>query len=137
MRFRLIWLFLLVLVGAVVSFYLATYVFVIEIPKSRFATDEPSVVNSFTEIGGKGSERLSFRYGEFWDSGVEVDRVKNGKVVWRAFVEPLGVEHSKYLHQATVSVEGNFVKIHSEGSSGSIIEQRDIKTGRVLKRTYK
>jgi outer membrane protein assembly factor BamB len=80
---------------------------------------------------------VAFCYGSISDSGVNVVRLDQatGKVVWRAGCAPLGVPHSQYLHRATVAVEGARLRVTSEGSSGTFVEELDLRTGTRLSRT--
>lgn len=52
----------------------------------------------FIDLGPSGNDRLYIRHCPIADTGVEIDRVRDGHLLWRQYVEPLGVEHSKYIH---------------------------------------
>jgi outer membrane protein assembly factor BamB len=87
----------------------------------------------------RGGDVVAFRYGRIHDSGVELVRLKaaTGEVVWRAWCNPLGVGHSEYLHDATVAVEGERLRVSSRGSYGTFVEVLDLRTGKQLRRTAK
>jgi hypothetical protein len=87
------------------------------------------------EVPGGGV--VAFSYGSGFDSGVNVVRLDlaTGKVVWWVRCASLGVEHSKYRHQAAVVVEGDRLRVTSEASGGTFVEELDLKTGKRLKRT--
>jgi ketosteroid isomerase-like protein/outer membrane protein assembly factor BamB len=88
---------------------------------------------------GVGDDLVAFLYCRFADSGVQLVRFEaaTGRVAWRAQCAPLGVDHSKYRHNATVTVEGERLRVTSKGTSGTFVETRDLKTGRQLERTVK
>jgi outer membrane protein assembly factor BamB len=85
------------------------------------------------EVGG---DVVAFLYCPIADSGVLLVRLNaaTGKVVWRARCAPLGVDHSKYRHDATVAVEGERLRVNSWGSYGTFLEVLDVRTGKRLKR---
>jgi outer membrane protein assembly factor BamB len=97
------------------------------------------------ERGGFGAGGLAevagdlvvFQYHSFSDSGVDVLRLNavTGRRVWRASCPPLGVDHSEYYHHAEVTVEGERLRVTSEGASGTFVEWLDLRTGKRLKRT--
>src|ERR1039457_1688063 len=66
----------------------------------------------FIDLNTNVTERLYIRYGPISDSGVELERTANNVVVWRAHVQPLGVEQSKYRHEVRVRIEDD--KVRSE-----------------------
>lgn len=138
MRFRLSSLFLIVFFGALISFYLANYVLIPEIPKSRFSSvDGFSIVEDFVDIDSKSGDRLYFRYGRHYDSGVEVERRKGERTIWLVFSENQQVEHSKYAHDVSLTVKGDVFDIRSIGSCGTVHEQRNLKDGKLLSRSLK
>jgi len=105
-RFRLTWLFLLVFLAALGSFYFANYVFVPEIRKSYFdEIDGVFARAEYIHVDSEKNDRLYFRYGRISDSGVELERVVNGEPRWIVFVDPLGVTHNAYHHEVFVSIE--------------------------------
>jgi hypothetical protein len=84
-----------------------------------------------------GGDLLVYRYGPISDSGVWllcVDPCK-GKTRFQATCEPLGVDHSKYRHTATATVEKGTLKVVSRGSSGTFVEHLDLHTGKQISRT--
>jgi outer membrane protein assembly factor BamB len=84
-----------------------------------------------------GGDLLAYLYCGIADSGVQAVRLKasDGKVVWKAACAALGVQHSEYYHRATLAVEGNRVRVTSRGSSGTIVELLDLRSGQQLERT--
>jgi outer membrane protein assembly factor BamB len=83
-----------------------------------------------------GGDLLCFRFGGIHDSGVKVIRFdpQTGKTLWKSTCAPLGVDHSKYRHRATVAVEGSQVRVTSRGSFGSFVEVLDLETGKQVSR---
>jgi hypothetical protein len=47
------------------------------------------------------------------------------------------VGHSQYLHDATVAVAGERLRVSSQGSYGTFVEVLDLRTGKQLRRTAK
>jgi hypothetical protein len=84
-----------------------------------------------------GEDVVAFRYSPFADSGVQLLRLKaaTGEVVWRARCAPLGRKHSKYEHNARVTIEGEQIRVTSRGSFGTFVEVLDLRTGKQLERT--
>ena len=98
----------------------------------------PTVDGSFAKAEyidlGK-SDRLYIRYGPISDSGVELERVIDGNIVWRVHSKPLGVGHSKYRHEVHVRIDGPIIHINSQASGGNFHETRRLKTGELIQRT--
>lgn len=93
----------------------------------------------YLDLNVKTNDRLFVRYGPISDSGVELERVLDGKVLWRKHVEPLGVEHSKYRHEVFVSIDGlspDTIRVISIGEK-AIYESRSLTDGRQLSRKIK
>lgn len=90
----------------------------------------------YIDIKLESKDRLFYRYSPIADSGVELELVRAGKVVWRTHVQPLGVEHSKYTHSVKVTVDGfdptklNVVSIGEK----VIYETRNLVDGREITR---
>jgi outer membrane protein assembly factor BamB len=84
-----------------------------------------------------GGDVVAFSYRSSFDSGVNVIRLDlaTGEVVWRARCARLGVPHSRYWHQAAVAVAGDRLRVTSQGSSGTFVEELDLRTGKQLSRT--
>jgi outer membrane protein assembly factor BamB len=84
-----------------------------------------------------GGDLVAFAYGPHSGGGVDVARLNaaTGRVVWRARCSRLGVGHSRYFHEAAVTVEGDHLRVTSESSYGTFVEVLDLKTGKRLKRT--
>jgi hypothetical protein len=59
----------------------------------------------YIDLNAKTGERLFVRYGPISDSGVELELVIQSKTIWRVHVQPLGVEHSKYVHEVFFGVD--------------------------------
>ena len=135
-RFRLSWLFVVTLLAAIVLTYLSQYVLINPRPLSQFPEiDGVFAAAEYIDVDVNADDRLFVRYGRTSVSGVEVERVINGKTKWMIFADSLRVEHSKYNHEVFVSIEGNEFRINSRGSSGNFHELRDLKSGKLIKRT--
>jgi outer membrane protein assembly factor BamB len=93
----------------------------------------PAAEGGVVEVGG---DLVAFLYCGIADSGVQVVRLNaaTGKVAWRAQCDHLGVEHSKYRHEAAVVVEGDRLRVTSVGSSGTFVEVLDLRSGKQLQR---
>ena len=87
----------------------------------------------FIDLNTNATERLYIRYGPISDSGVELERTANNVVVWRAHVQPLGVEHSKYRHEVRVRIEDDNILVTSIGAE-QIYEVHSLKTGAIISR---
>jgi outer membrane protein assembly factor BamB len=83
-----------------------------------------------------GGDLVAFRFCRIADSGVQVARLDptTGKVAWLARCKNLGVNHSKYRHEATLSVEGDRLRVTSRGSFGTFVEALDLRSGKQLER---
>jgi outer membrane protein assembly factor BamB len=105
----------------------------------RWATPlaSPEAIANGRLLGVGPGQLLAFVYCPIADSGVQLVRfdAAKGKVAWRARCAPLGVDHSKYRHQAAVAVGRDRVRVTSKGSSGTFVEVLDLKTGKRLERT--
>jgi hypothetical protein len=79
---------------------------------------------------------IGFLHGRISDTGVQVVRLdpSTGKVVWQVQCRGLGVAHSEYCHQATVTVDENSVHVTSKGAAGTFVEILDLATGKQLER---
>ena len=91
------------------------------------------------DLDARTGDALSIRYGTTWDSGVELERIRAGEVVWRKYVQPLGVEHSRYRHKVQVTIapdESDIVRITSTGVK-VIHESLSLSDGRQLSREVK
>jgi hypothetical protein len=84
-----------------------------------------------------GGQLLAYIYCGSSDSGVQVMRLDpdSGKVVWRTRCPGLGVTHSKYHHRATVTVEGDRVRVMSHGSAGDFEDVLDLASGQRRRRS--
>lgn len=84
-----------------------------------------------------GGDWVVFRYHGSSDSGVRVTRLdaKMTEQRWRTQCQSLGVEHSKYRHDVTLSRLGDRLHVVSIGSGGKFEEWLDLATGKPLKRT--
>ena len=81
---------------------------------------------------------LVFRHHPGTDSGVEVERVTNGRIKWVIFANRFGVmEHSQYDHSASISINGNSFQIDSHGSAGDFREIRQLHDGSLISRQLK
>lgn len=93
----------------------------------------------YIDVNLESQERLFYRYGPISDSGVELELVRAGKVVWRTLVQPLGVEHSKYTHSVKVTVDGfDPAKLHVISIGEKVIyETRSLVDGREIARAIR
>ena len=136
MRFRLASLFLIVFLGALGSFYLANYVFVPKVRQSSFGdVDGVFAAAEYIHVDSASNDRLYFRYGRISDSGVELERIVNGKQKWLVHVDPLGVIHSKYRHEVHVTIENNEIRVNSRASGGSFYQRLNLSDGSTIDRT--
>jgi len=87
----------------------------------------------FFDLDGNRNDRLYLRYGPISDSGVEIERIKDGKLLWRVHMQYLGVDHSKYSHSIHTRIREGKVMITSKGA-GMVFEKRDLRTGQLLLR---
>src|SRR5688572_17272236 len=92
----------------------------------RFPTvDGVLTKGEYIDTNPTTKERLDFRYGPIRDSGVELELTVGDKIVWREYVEPLYVSHSKYNHKVFVRVEDGKIYVTSVGAR-RIFEVRDL-----------
>jgi len=108
------------------------------------------IKGEFLDLGTNGTERLYIRYGPISDSGVLLLRTTNEVVLWRAFVEPLDIAHSKYCHVVSIHIEDDKIFVTSVGGidvgiedgwiyargypAKKIFEVRSLKTGALISR---
>ena len=103
--------------------------------KRRFDQVDGTVIKGqFIDLNTNGTERLFIRYSQIADSGVELERTTNSAVVWRAYVRPLGVEHSLYKQEVVVRLEAEKIWVTSTGRR-RIHEIRALATGNLISRT--
>jgi len=102
----------------------------------------PATSDPWPLLTGRGELKLveggevEYRYNETQDSGVHlVRRDSDGKELWRALCDPLGVIHSLYLHQVEVRREGGRLVVTSRGSYGSFIELLELASGKRIERS--
>ncbi len=95
--------------------------------------DGRSTKGEFIDLNSNATEKLYIKYCPIADSGVELERWSNNVVVWRAHLQPLGVEHSMYVHRVNVSVEKKGVFVLSRGAR-NISEVHSLKTGALISR---
>ncbi|MGO9204342.1 MAG: hypothetical protein ACLQM8_27805 [Limisphaerales bacterium] len=87
----------------------------------------------FIDLNTNATERLYIRYGPISDSGVELERTADNVVFWRAHVQPLGVEQSKYRHEVRVRIQDDNILVTSIGAE-QIYEVHSLKTGAIISR---
>ncbi|XAM01429.1 hypothetical protein OT109_08540 [Phycisphaeraceae bacterium D3-23] len=83
---------------------------------------------------GEG-DRLLLRYVPSADSGIEIERVTDGEVVWRVRAMPLGVRHTQYKHEIYAHVAEGQLVLLSDGTSGTFNERRELETGELIERS--
>jgi len=102
--------------------------------KSQFPhVDGNFTKGEFIDLNTNATERLYIRYGPISDSGVELERTTNNVVVWRAYVRPLYVTHSGYIHNVSIRIENNRILVSSSGEQ-HIFEVRALKDGAFISR---
>ena len=132
-RFRLVWLFALTALAAVIFSYLGHFVFDQKWPDSKFPNiDGTLAVAQYIDVGD--GDQLFIRYGAISESGVELERVVNGKTRWRVFSPPLGDPNAKCQHDVHVGVIGDQVRISSRAAGNHFYEQRELKSGKLISR---
>jgi hypothetical protein len=87
----------------------------------------------FFDLNGNRNDRLHLRYGPISDSGVEIERIKGGKLLWRVHLPPLMVSHSKYSHRIHTRIRDGKLLLTSLGM-GMVFESRDLRTGQLILR---
>ena len=95
--------------------------------------DGQFVKGEFIDTNPKTKERLYIRYRPTSDSGVELELMAGDTLLWREWVQPLGVIHSSYRNDVAVWVENGKIHVISAGAK-RIVEVRDLKTGKQLSR---
>lgn len=80
---------------------------------------------------------VAFLYGRISDSGVQLMRVSvsDGGVIWKTQCDGLGVAHSKYRHEARVTLAEKSLNVVSDASGGKFTETLDVDSGKRLQRT--
>lgn len=80
---------------------------------------------------------IAYAYSPISDTGVLLARVRitdgRAKLIWKTFVQPLGIDHSKYRHDADVAIGSGRLVVTSEGAE-TIIESRDLESGDLIQR---
>lgn len=99
------------------------------------AVDGEETIGVFIDVGK--NDRVYARFSAISDSGAEVERVANGKIVWRIRCKPLGVAHSIYSHQVRLKKSGNQIVVTSHGSGGVFLDRLDLEKGKLVERTVK
>lgn len=96
----------------------------------------PQWKGDYIAIGGARPSRLYYRYLVDSDSGVELERVSDGAVVWRVHVEPMNIVAgwSGYRNNVDVRIDGARVVVEVRGAGGRLVEVRDLVTGRQISR---
>lgn len=80
------------------------------------------------------SLRVNLRYSPIADVGVEIEMLRSGRHLWNAYVEGLGTAHSAYEHSVECLLDNGDLVIRSKGSSGEVIERRNLRTGKLIDR---
>jgi len=106
-----------------------------KVVENRFPhIDGMSVWAGYIDMPEHKDGRIFYRYSPIADSGVEIERTgTDGARVWKEYVAPLGVKHSKYRHEVHVYVEKKELIVISLGVQ-RILERRDMATGKQLTR---
>lgn len=94
--------------------------------------DGSYIQGEFIDLGE--NDRLLLRYICCADSGVGIERVTDGTVVWRVHAASLGVAHNEYQHDIRAAIEDSQLVFTSYGSAGTFSERRDLATGELIER---
>lgn len=105
------------------------------IEESRFPSHIDGIFNKaeYIDLNADNTDKLYIRYGPLSDSGVELERSANDVVLWRVYVQPLGVAHSKYYHEVRVQLWGDQICVTSTGAK-QIVEVRSLTNGAFVSR---
>jgi len=103
--------------------------------QAAYGPDNAWPFSNSVMIAGPGDDLLAYFYTPISDSGVEVWRLnpQNGKVVWKAECENLGVPHSIYSQNVYLKVKQDEVVVVSKGS-WMFVEVLSANTGKHLDR---
>lgn len=100
----------------------------------RFDTvDGSSTKGEFIDTNRKTSERLYLRYPLHSDGGAELELTAGESLLWREYVQPLGIEHSAYRQDASMRVSDGKIFVTISGAK-TIKEVRELKTGKLISR---
>ncbi|MEO5916438.1 MAG: hypothetical protein ABIS50_19535 [Luteolibacter sp.] len=100
----------------------------------RFDTvDGNSTKGEFIDTNRKTSERLCLRYPLHFDGGAELELTVGDSLLWREYVQPLGIDHSAYRQDASMRVGDDKVFVTIKGAK-TINEVRELKTGKLISR---
>ena len=113
------------------------------IPRRQIAPSWFEGINGFLaetqaiDVNPVAGEQLIYRFDPIADSGVELDLVHNGSIVWRAQVQPLMVEHSRYRQRVSVKLDSGDQTRFQVVSIGAktIRETRRLSDGSQVSRT--
>ena len=133
-QYRLRSIFLITFIVAASCVCLLRFWPIAEVPETSPAGWSRAMPWPCVFVGKGTNDRLIVRHEQYCDSGVEVERVKNGRIRWTVYAEPLGVDHSQYSHSARVTVTGRHFEIYSRGSSGTFREIRLLRDGSLVSR---
>ena len=107
--------------------------FVIEEDRS-VTTSEPShvihKVTKYLDSRDKHADQLIFEYGHW----MSIERVTQRKSKWYVFPDRLGDEAEDHIHNASISLEGDEVRIVYESLSGGFQERRNFEDGELIER---
>jgi hypothetical protein len=106
-----------------------------EIPSRNPAfavVDGQNIKGVFVDVGEKG--KIFARYSAISDSGIEVEKEEQGKLVWRVQIKSLGLTHGIYAQDVEIRVSEGELKIKCEGTGGGYAETRALIDGGLLKR---
>ena len=137
-RFSIAWLLLLTALIASLSVHVANYLSKPIRLDSRFPVIDGSfALGRFVDLAS--NDRLIFRIPAIDDGGAEIERVKDEQTVWIVFMEPSGMKGHSFFHDVSVEIDNwettREIEICGSGSSGQIIETRNIDTGVVTSRS--
>ena len=100
----------------------------------RFDTvDGISIKGEFIDTNRKTSERLYLRYPLESDGGAELELTAGESLLWREYVQPLGIPHSAYRQEASIRLTDGKIVVTIIGAK-TIKEVRELKTGKLISR---
>ncbi len=132
-QYRLPWLITTVAVFAAVTSQVVPYLKRADLVGSRFPMADGICFRAET-IDLSQTTQLNLRYSLISDEGVELELVVDGKRMWKACADPLGVDHSWYEHTVKCALVDGQVVLHSNGTAGAFSEYRSLATGALIKR---
>jgi hypothetical protein len=102
-------------------------------PRQIEKVDGRSTRGEFIDTNPKTSERLYLRYPVHYDGGADLELTGKDSLLWRVFIQPLGIQHSAYRQDVTMLVDEGKIIVTIKGAK--IIEEiRELRTGNLISR---